>query len=476
MIRASRRSFLQSLGLGAGAAMLGPLVSRLASAAPTTPKRFVFVVEGNCFEPITMLSDDARAAIDATIGSPLGGSRWWYRQYRHDTPLVVDGELNTAPALGGLASRPLVAEQSAVLFGLSSKVVGGGHSGHHGALASARTIAGVPGGPTIDAHLAALESVRGDVPYDAVRLGVTAGNEPLDFGTCAFARGRSAPLVLDPTSAYETLFGSVGSPAGRAAFARRRSLLDFAREDVNASLAAFPGSSDERQKLETYLGSVEELSRRHDRMIALEAQLSAVRPTAPDANPLYGTSDPLDRFRAHCELTAAALIGGLTNVAVVGSGTGGRFGLTYSSVSPDVGRHDLHHGSSGNAEFRRRIHEVTRQQVEAIATLAESLAATPETGADGTMLDHTVIVFIADNGEQHHSTASEFPILLIGGRSLGLDTGGRTIVYPGLSSSGHRQVSNVWNTLGYLAGEALDEFGAEGPSRRASGPLSALMA
>ncbi|MCB9595042.1 MAG: DUF1552 domain-containing protein [Sandaracinaceae bacterium] len=471
-----RRTFLRGLGLGAGAALLAPLVSRIASAGEGVPCRFVFVVEGNCFEPITMLGAPARAAIDATTAAPLDTQRWWYRSYRHDAPLMVGGGLETAPALGPLALDAAVAEQAGVVFGLSSRIVGGGHSAMHGVLSSARTISGVPGGQTFDAYLGALPQVRGETPFDAVRLGVSPGNDPLDFGTCAYAEGRGAPLMLNPAAAYDALFGSVGSASGREAFGRKRSLLDFAGADVTRALAAFPGNSRERAKLESYLASVEELTRRHERLVLLEPQLEANRPTAPDANPLFTSPDPLDRFRAHLQLTAAALKGELTHVAVVGCGTGGNFGLTYTSVSPDVGRHDMHHGSARDPELLRRIHEVTRLQVEAIVThLAGELAATPEAGADGSMLDHTVIVFIGDNGEQHHSTASEFPILLIGGRRLGLATGGRTIVYPGMSSDGHRQVSNVWNTIGHLVGEPLDEFGREGPSRRAPGPLGELM-
>ncbi len=134
----------------------------------------------------------------------------------------------------------------------------------------------------------------------------------------------------------------------------------------------------------------------------------------------------------------------------------------------------MHHGSAASADLRDKIHEVTRLEVSAIADFAHDLASRPDVGG-GTMLDNTVIVYIGDNGEQHHSTASEFPVVLIGGSGMGLSLGGRTIVYPGLSSDGHRQVSNVWNTLGHLAGEDLNEFGAEGPLRRAPGPLSELM-
>ena len=105
--------------------------------------------------------------------------------------------------------------------------------------------------------------------------------------------------------------------------------------------------------------------------------------------------------------------------------------------------------------------------------MARRLADTPDP-ASGTMLDHTVIAYVSDNGEQHHSTASEFPTLLIGGSALGLG-GGRTIVYPGMQSPGHRQLSNLWNTFGHFAGDDLNTFGSEGPTRIAEGPLTELM-
>ncbi len=313
--------------------------------------------------------------------------------------------------------------------------------------------------------------MRDDAPFDAVRLGVTASGSPLDFGTCAYEQGRGAPMILQPRSAFDSLFGSVGDDASRASFGRRRGLLDYATTDVQRALSSFGGSTKERVKLERYLESVEELTRRHERLLSLESELSANRPEPPDTNPLFASTDPLDRFAAQMQLATAALKGGLTNVAVVGSGTGGAFSMTYSSVS-SVGRHDLHHGSGGNATYRDAIHEVTRRQFATIAQMATDLEAVPE--GDGTMLDHTAIVFIGDNGEQHHSTASEFPIVVIGGQKLG-HRGGHTVVYPGLSSSAHRQVSNLWNTVGYWAGEALDTFGKEGPSRRAEGPLSEVM-
>jgi hypothetical protein len=245
---------------------------------------------------------------------------------------------------------------------------------------------------------------------------------------------------------------------------------------VTAVLGTFSGSSRERAKLESYLTALEEVSDRQQRLLAMEAdgaQLSSNVPELPDTNPLY-TGGPLNRFRAQCELATAALKGDLTNVVVIGSGTGGDFGMTYSEVI-NVGRHDLHHQSAGNPTYLAAIHEVTGHQLNAITSMARSLADTPEPGGDGSMLDHTVICFIGDNGEQHHSTASDFPVVLMGGSALGLTTGGRTIVYPGLGYGGHLQVSNLLNTFGYCAGEELNTFGKEAASRIAEGPLSELL-
>jgi hypothetical protein len=474
-------------------------MSRLTHADPPRVIRFVFIVEGNCFEPVTLLDPATRRAISATMARPLADdARWWHDSYDHTSTLQTAAtQFDATPALGAIASNNLQS-QAAVLFGLSSRIAGGGHSSFHGALACARSLGGQPGGPTIETALAALPQVRGMTPYAAVRLGVSYQLDlRLNYGLCAFDRNRSAPLIVEPSAAYSSLFGLVGSATEMAAFDQRGRLLDFARTDVNAALAAFSGNSAERAKLESYLAALEEVTRRQERLTSLRAGLAAVRPTPPMTNPLYAhnrtlDNDPMARFAAQLELATAALKGDLTNVVVVGSGVGGDFDMQYPSATNtanrSVTRHNLHHGSDGNASYVATIHEITAQQVAAIARMAVDLKNTPDPASGGSMLDSTVIVYISDNGEQHHSTATEFPVLLLGGAGVGLHTGGRTLVYPGLSTGGtaHRQVSNLWNTLGHLAGAQpfqltpttridFDAFGNEGPTRVATGPLSDLI-
>jgi hypothetical protein len=55
------------------------------------------------------------------------------------------------------------------------------------------------------------------------------------------------------------------------------------------------------------------------------------------------------------------------------------------------------------------------------------------------MLDHPAIVFMSDNGEQHHSTGTEWPALLIGGNALGLKTDGRRVIFPADGAANDRQ-------------------------------------
>lgn len=474
----SRRSFLRSMAMGAGASLFVPLLERAARGAGTGPRRFVLVVEGNCIEPVAFLSTRARAALDG-LGTAVDTRRWFPTLYPSaGAPVeVAETDFAGARSLDALTANPTLAARSTVILGLSSKVTGGGHSTSHGALSCTRSTPASPGGITIDTVLSQVPEVRSATPFDVLRVGISAATgQPLNYETCALGPGRAAAVLLQPTTVFNTLFGSVASAAGMAAFQERSSLMDFARADVQAALAAFPGNSRERAKLESYLTSLEALTAKQQRLVTMGPQLTAVKPEDPATNPLFQGTDPLVQLRAHFQMVGAALKGELTHVAVIASGTGvSHFSLRFPTISM-VARHDLHHGSSSTPEFLTAIHTATREHVNLIAQLALDLAATPEADGNGSMLDHTVIVYLPDNGEQHHSTASDWPVLMVGGTALGLRGGGRTLLYPRMGASGHRQMSNLFNTLGHAAGLPLTHFGAEGAARVAPGPLTELTA
>ncbi len=475
----TRRQFVKGLGFGVAAALFSPFYRSLY-AAGSGCRRFVIFVEGNGIEPANFLPDATRQDLEAA-GASLDGVRHTYRAYEHDSPITTTGAgLATAPSLGSLADAGLE-DRAAVVLGLSSKITGGGHSTECGALSSTRSPAGSPSGPTIDHHLSLLDSVRAGTPFQAVRLGVVGGDTRLNYSTCAFDARQPAPITTD-TTAFNTLFGSVAAGAGQQTFRERRNLLDFAVSDVQRALGDFSGNSVERQKLERYLESLETMVDRQQTITQMGDQLEAVKPGEPSEVPLYTSEAPLERLQAQVDLATAALLGGLTNVVVVALGTGSRhFSLQYPSLIDQypggdmLGGHDVRHAAEDGAQgYVDLLTTITDRHVSMMASMAQSLEATPEAGADGTMLDHTLMLYMSDNGEKHHSQAEEWPMLLVGGERLGFKTDGRTVVFPRHGNDNNRQVSNMFNTLGHAADDDLNDFGGEGVKRIAEGPLSEI--
>lgn len=465
MARLNRRTLLK----GVGAGLFAPFF-REAFAQNGTPARLVIVMECNGIYPQTLLSMGARTA----LGASMIGTRHNFADVYPSMPLTLMGDsLSSAPCLGSLAAssgQVSLESRAAVVLGLSSTITGGGHSTGTGALSCA-----VDGSaPTFDAVMA--PRLKRSAPFDAIRLGTSSSLTPIVYQSCSFGPGKPAGILVNPALAYDTLFGSL--TGGTAAGQERSQLFDFAREDVRVALSTFRGNSNERLKLDRYLTSLDALRAREGLLMSMASTVLPLLPVAPSANPLLagtGTPDSLKWLEAQFQIATASLLGGLTNVVVLASGSSG-FDVRYDSVIAGIGRHDLQHGIGIPANWTG-IAGVTRRHVELITKLARKLESTPEVGASGTMLDHTAILYLSDNGEQHHSTAVEWPMLMLGGNRLGLRTDGRTVVFPRDGATANRQVSNVFNTLGHAFGDsAFNTFGLEGPTRIAPGPLSELRA
>lgn len=462
-----RRGFLKTLGLGVGAGLLGPLVRSVhAQDAGVTPRRVVFVITGNGLHGGPLASPRTRDA--------LAGPR--------DALVEVAGDLANAPGLGALGPVGGAADltpNAVALHGLSSKITGGGHTALFKALACAKDRR-----QTIDAWLA--RRLHRGQPFTALRFGVTESpTAQLQYGLCLDGPGRDMPIIVNPADAHTALFGSIAQGAGQRQFASKAALLDFARGDIQAVQRQFVGGARERQKLDAYLAAVEELSAQQARLseagddLRALAQREGIDPNGADA---LGSPHPLVRLESQFELMTAALLGDMTAVGVITNSAGHAFAHTrYTSLADVFGvpagevpwRHGVCHEAGGNPIYQQVLDRVIERQVELIARMARRLAAVPE--GDGTMLDHTLIVFMSDNGDAHHSTAANWPMLLVGGGALGLRTGGRALVYPPHRAAANRRVSNVFNTLGHVVGHPIDDFGGEPERAAQGGPLAALL-
>ena len=120
-----RRTFLKLDRLG-GLSLVSPLMNS-AWAQNQAPKRFVFILEGNCIEPINLMTPGAKALIAASATNEIGDARSFSKVYGHNNLLTVNDPLSAAISLDPLAGGDGVLDlnqKSAVLFGLSSTVTG----------------------------------------------------------------------------------------------------------------------------------------------------------------------------------------------------------------------------------------------------------------------------------------------------------------------------------------------------------------
>ena len=114
--------------------------------------------------------------------------------------------------------------------------------------------------------------------------------------------------------------------------------------------------------------------------------------------------------------------------------------------------------------------------MDLIAGLVKKLEGVPE--GEGTMMDNTVILYLSDGAEAHHSRCWEWPMVVIGNMGGKLKTG-RYIDYPGYGTKRHRTISNMYTTLLQLAGSSRTFFGQPDPALKdldQHGPLEELLA
>jgi hypothetical protein len=486
----NRRHFLTA-GL---VAATGALRARPAFAAGSGARRFVFMLSGNGFDARVLMSQQVLDFVRMNRGGvPVGETGRWGEDGavsygRLTAPQVLSGDLLTASALANLG--PLAAK-ACVVLGLSSRITGGSHATSHGVLSSTRSIAGSPGGPTLDAVLAALPGVRGvgdaRTPLAAMRVGYDPDPaNTIAYTTCAAAAGRPLPMLNSTQAAWTAYVAPLASNDGLAQLTERAEVLQLARTQLSTHVSPTARTT---AQVAQYRTAVDDMTQDLDRFRAVAA---AARGATLPGRPAAGRA-PIDQLRDHCRTVSAGLRFGVSNVAVIGMGVGGAFhGIDYGAafgVLAGKQNHDERHNynshpsDTGSTIVQRQARraaffQVWRAEVEALVSIAADLEATPEPGGMGTMLDHTVLVYTSDNGDGHHSGASEFPVLLLGGGALGLRTGGRTVIYPDLRDGGahHRQLSNLWQTLGGpVVGQRFETFGAEGATRIAPGPLADLL-
>ena len=419
-MKLNRRQLLQALGLGAMSGLVN--VPGAAKADPaSSPTRIIFYVQPhghipNAFTmpipgaPTTMFAERDLTPLGVTDLSPTLQPLHPFR----DKLIAIEGLSNTAA----------LADIAAVM------AAGSGDLNNH-QIAVADILAGTRamqrpgtyctgGARTLDQELATRLTMAGH--YDSRVYGYNYIPNSIISPFSYLGAGQASPMVSDPATAFADLLGYAPPTApqtSRDALLRslRPSVLDTVAREYD--MLAPQLGAEGRQKLDAHRDLVREL----------ETSLGAIGPAA-HCTPTYDSA--AQAVRQFMSLTRLAFACDLTRVVTFTAPVPQCPDLGYPA---DTTFHTYAHESiEGNTSCGQMYSPTAAQAMTDldawhaghVAYLLDQLDSVVE--GSGTLLDHTIVVWITELATPTHQHQNAFTVLAGGGN--GFFRTGRYVRYP----------------------------------------------
>jgi hypothetical protein len=258
-----------------------------------------------------------------------------------------------------------------------------------------------------------------------------------------------------PEVLFEKLFGNEDNnslAAAKAALAQRGSLLDSIKEQA-AALQRRVGTAD-RERLEQYFTAIRDLEER----IRIEGEWID-RPKPKVAKPNFGPGSPRDRIagdgRGYSEYTrlmfdmiALAFQTDSTRVVSHIPRTEGDEAHCYGYLTKS--KWDLHTITHHN-EMEEKLALWRKLDAMYLSEWTYFLGKLKEVKeGSGTLLDNTMAAWATTNGGTNAHDSKQLPVILCGGKGLGLKHQGHLV-------KTDAPLSNVWETVVNRVGMPLPE-------------------
>ncbi|HEX4134214.1 MAG TPA: DUF1552 domain-containing protein [Bryobacteraceae bacterium] len=278
-----------------------------------------------------------------------------------------------------------------------------------------------------------------------------------DLGySCAYSTTLSwltptLPLMAEnnPRVLFERMFGSSDSTDARVRAARLsqdQSLLDSVNDRVS-QLQKKLGKADNR-KVDDYLTSLRDVERR---IRKAEEQSSKELPDVAQPAGIPNVFE--DHVRLLYDLQLLAYQSDLTRVITFMYGRE-QTGRPYPQIGVPDPHHPLTHHQNNPVKMEKCT-RIQRHHLMLFGEYLEKLRNTPD--GDGSLLDHTALLFGGGISNSDRHTHGPLPTLLLGGSGMGLK-GGRHIVFPEHTPMTNLQLT-LLNKLGIPAEKLGDSTG-----------------
>ncbi|MCA8987830.1 MAG: DUF1552 domain-containing protein [Planctomycetaceae bacterium] len=436
----NRRAMLRGMASGVSALCGTSLLPGLSMASPstnTTPKRIIFFLQNQGFDPKTCIP----------AGMKSSGSLANVKLPEPISPLEpYKDRLHIINGLHGLHTSP-------------------SHSAFFGALGGYRGSDGVPpSGPTIDYELSkALPQTL--LPHLCIGMDSMENMTTKPTIATLSASGAGQPIFMhsNPNHLYQMLYGGISSGDIRLQHEARSAVFNQIEQLASNNGRTLPAA--DRQRYGEYVRGFNDVNGLRNRLDSVAEHLRQFAPEVDEryTNPEFET----DWHDVLLDLGISSLTSGITNTLTIGSGRGEIFGA-WKGLGIDQQGHNLGHMDQPDNPIWIKIRQYNSRM---LVKIMEALESIPE--GSGTMMDHTLIVYTSNNADKQHTSGSNWPVMLLGNFDGAFKTGCFTQL------DGKRPINALYASLLRAAGQNCDRFNMTDQLARkfdsGNGPLGEIL-
>ncbi|MBA4019781.1 MAG: hypothetical protein C0483_21660 [Pirellula sp.] len=437
----NRRELLHGIAVGSGAAFGLSLLNERLLASPAgsgAPKRIVFFLQNQGFDPATCI--------------PAG--------------MTSSGSLAKAKLPEPIEALEPYKERLHIINGLHGTHTSPSHSAFFGALGGYRGGDGVPpSASTIDYELSkALPQTL--LPHLCIGMDSIENMTTKPTIATLSAGGAGQPIFMysNPNHLYQLLYGGISTGDIRRQHEARSDVLNQIETLAAAEGRTLP--SAEVQRYGQYVQGFRDVNSLRDRLNTVADHLRKFAPKVDErfTKPKFET----DWHDALLDLGISALASGVTNTLTIGSGRGEIFGA-WKGLGIEQQGHNLGHMAQPDNPIWIKIRQYNSRM---LVRIMEGLERVPE--GNGTMMDHTLIVYTSNNADKQHTSGTNWPVMLLGSCDGLFKTGCFTQL------DGTRPINALYATLLRAAGRQADRFNMNDQLARrfdsGNGPLKEVLA
>lgn len=349
--------------------------------------------------------------------------------------------------------EPLAAHKNdlTLLQGLSAKMCTMGHSTYQSPLAvsrSAERVATITRA-SVDVELGRMFTS----PFEHIELTCAKNEKGVVRGMSSIGPKQPNYAFASPSAAYTNLFAA-GLEKNNDQKADD-SLNNFLAQNI-ASYDSKTLDQIESQKIGNYVSSIDSLIDRNKLLETMSDRIAANIPKL-DGKVLEDQYTVIEQQHAFVDILISSLRAGLTNVATF---TLDDLGTRYDGLLEDtIALHDIGHGKALGRMPADDVRKALRaHHMQLVNRLVEGLKASPE--GNGSMFDNTLILYLPENGEKHHSVGTEVPFLILAGSNVKLSMARRRYIrLPNYNDEGHKTLGNWYTTILNAYGNDIKHYG-----------------